>query len=63
LKNRTNKQNKKQLKHKGGGKKAGIIETATVPFGLFAAQYLYARSLKKRSKSKKSKKSTKKSKK
>lgn len=37
----------KKKKMKKGGKKAGILETATVPFGLFAIQHLYSRGKKK----------------
>lgn len=38
----------KKRKMKKGGKKTGILETATVPFGLFAIQHLYSRNKKKR---------------
>ena len=40
-------------KSKKGGKKAGVLETATVPFGLFAIQHLIARNKKLTKKTKK----------
>lgn len=49
---RTQQNNRKSMKNRRGGEKKGIVETAMVPFGLFALQHVVSRNNKKMKKRK-----------